>query len=120
MAKIICVALYGSLITSNQYTNTKTGNTYLFQRGIPTDVPNKEDEEYFLRTDAFEKVGVKEKVKGKLTGKKPTTAKKHTQEELFALNRRAQVELIRKLGGSNARIPKFEKDRVIMILKLQD
>ena len=42
------------------------------------------------------------------------------EEEAKALSKKEQTDLIRKLGGSDHRIPHFEKDRVELILKLQD
>jgi len=140
MARIICISLDGGLIQSNIYTTPK-GNEYLFQKGCPTDVRDPEDIEFFVkkagngkffkRVDGVEKVKkkVKEVVKGKEPeveriedGSKdgtPNPDKKWTEKELYDLNKVDQIKLIQRLGGSNSRIPRYEKDRVKMILKLQ-
>ena len=51
---------------------------------------------------------------------KATTAsvKEYTSKELYALNKKEQVELIRSLGYED-KIPRTEKERVALILKLQ-
>lgn len=44
--------------------------------------------------------------------------KKLTKREAYDLNRKEQIELLKKLGAK--KIPRLEIDRVEMILKLQD
>ena len=54
----------------------------------------------------------------KVMGATTIPAKKYTSKELYALNRKEQIELIRKLGY-DGKIPRTEKERVALILKLQ-
>ena len=115
--KIVCKTL-NNMLPTNTYRTPK-GNSYVFELGVPTEVKDREDAEYFLNAGnggLFVKYGVTEKVKE--TVAKVTRKPKYTEEELFKMNRKEQVELIRKLGGSNMRIPRREADRVKLILKL--
>jgi len=50
---------------------------------------------------------------------KAEVSRKYTEAELFKLNREEQVRLIKKLSGGTAKIPRYEKDRVKLILELQ-
>ena len=53
---------------------------------------------------------------------KPVSKKKvnsWTEEELYNLTRKQQTSLIRKLGGEIT-IPRYEKDRVNLILELSE
>ena len=135
MAKIICKTLQGGLISSNTYTSRK-GNAYLFNRNSPTIINDKDDIEYFLQCGGentlFERLDkvkevvkkVAEKVKEAVTGEKTETEKKpavdkHTYEELKDMNSPEQVDLIRKLGGANTRIPRLEADKIKLIQKLE-
>jgi len=43
---------------------------------------------------------------------------KLTEMEIYQLTKKEQAELIKELGGES--VPKYEKDRVKMILELQD
>jgi len=47
------------------------------------------------------------------------SVRKYTEDELYAMNKQQQVDLIRRLGGRDVKIPRLEKDRVKLILKLQ-
>ena len=129
MVKVICLGLEGGVLLSNQYTTPK-GNTYVFDKGIPTEVKDKEDLEYFLKCGngkLFKAVGIKEKIKEKITPKEAPASHLEdgslnpdynwTEEELFKLNKKEQTELLKKLGAG--RIPRTEKERVKMILKLK-
>lgn len=55
-----------------------------------------------------------EELKEKL---KPSKKKVNREEELYALNKKEQIDLITELGGTT--IPKYEKDRVRYILELE-
>ncbi|MCH7759992.1 hypothetical protein IIA15_01105 [candidate division TA06 bacterium] len=121
MTKLICKT-FGSLL-ANKY-RTPSGNEYLFRRGIPTNVKNKADVEYFLRSGNYEKAGaVAKAVKAvKVAVGIPvesTEVKALTKVEIYDLNKKEQRVLIKKLGGMNARVPTLEKDRVKEILRLQ-
>ncbi len=50
---------------------------------------------------------------------KPPEKIKLSKAELFALTKTRQTEIIKELGGDDAKVPRYEKDRVAMILKLQ-
>ena len=54
----------------------------------------------------------------KVLGATTVTRKKYTSKELYALNRKEQIELIRSFGY-DGKIPRTEKERVALILKLQ-
>lgn len=134
MAKIICKTLDGSLLQSNQYATPK-GNIYVFMKGIPTDVKDKDDIEFFLKAgngELFERIdSVKKaikKVKKIVENEKPAKFLDEdektpnpnypwTDKELKKLNKRQQIELIKRIAGSNTRIPHYEKDRIALIKK---
>ena len=71
---------------------------------------NKYKEATAVLQDALNSFGKKEVV--------PKTTKKYTEKELYDLNKDEQVKKIKDLGGTL--IPRFEKSRVEMILKLQE
>lgn len=126
MVKVIDIGMESSYIMQHaSYTCKETGNAYHFDRGVGTEVKDKKDIEFFRR-GGFHIVSAKKAVVSKVVGKdavKEEIAKARpeakTEKEIYALNRDAQKNLIRKLGGSNTRIPPLEKDRVALILKLQ-
>ena len=47
------------------------------------------------------------------------TEKLFTAEELEAMNKKEQIEHIKRLGGADRPIPGLEKERIYLILKLQ-
>jgi len=118
MTKLICKT-WGSLLTKRY--QTPTGNVYLFRRGIPTVVKVKKDVEFFLASDNFEKHGIVQQavkaVKKVVAAEDPEEAL--DEEALYALNKKEQRALIKKIGGMNTRIPAREKDRVKLLLELQ-
>ena len=58
---------------------------------------------------------VKEKEVKKVEEPKPVS-KKELEEKIFAMNKKEQVDLLKELGAES--IPKLEKDRVKLIIKL--
>ena len=121
--KIICKSLNGGLIMSNTYQGP-SGEQYLFHRNIATEVKNKDDAKYFLNCgggEFFKSVGkvdeIVEDLKTAVTGNKPDDEKNILG--LYELNKKAQIELIKKLGGVNTVIPRYEEDRVSLILRIQ-
>jgi len=124
MAKIICNTL--GVLDSNTYVTPK-GNKYMFMKGSPTDVPDKEDEEFFIKfgNGGFVKLDIKEKTKNiveKVTEKVKEvieTKKKMTKEEFLAMKKSEQIDMIKKLSPETP-IPKFEKERVELLLRLQE
>lgn len=126
MVKIIDVGMESSYILQHtRYACKVSGNVYEFDRGVGTEVNNKEDIEFFKK-GGFYIVGLKKAVVAKIKGEdavkkvvEEVKPKQKTEKEIYALNKAAQAILIRKLGGSNHRIPTFEKERVALILKLQ-
>jgi len=48
-----------------------------------------------------------------------TTKEEGTEKNLFDLNKEEQVKIIRQLGGRDTKIPRLEKNRVELILRLQ-
>ena len=121
MTKLICKT-FGSLL-ANKY-RTPSGKEYLFRRGIACEVSDKEDVEYFLASGNYEKAGAVAKVvkavkKAVGVPESEPEEKKYTEEELYALNKKEQRVLIKKIGGMNSRVPRLEKDRVEAILRLQ-
>jgi len=46
-------------------------------------------------------------------------AKKLSKQEIFDLTKSEQFVLLEKLGVSYLKVPRYEKDRVALILKLQ-
>ena len=41
------------------------------------------------------------------------------ETELVKMLKQEQIDLIKKLAGPNQRVPKLERDRVVLLLKLQ-
>lgn len=122
MTMIVCRSLDGGLLQSNEYATPK-GNSYMFHRGRATDVRDKDDAAHFLSCIHYEEVGgpvraIKEAITK--SDEKKKEAAKLTEKDVYALNKSAQRELIRKLGGGDHRVPYLEKDRVALILKLQE
>lgn len=128
MTKIKCITL--GLVDCNT-ERTPKGNAYLFMRGTFTEIPDKDDIEFFLdkrhngafvAKDLVKEIKVKvkdkiDKVKEKVTGekKKPEI---YTREGLFALSKDIQVKIIQDYD-SESKIPRYEKGRVDLILKFQ-
>lgn len=124
MAKVIDVGLEEGYALQHSKSVTTKGNVYHFDRGVATEVKDKEDIEWF-RKRGYKIVGIKDKLKEKVTGKTEIDKLKEkrkvlTSREAYALNKAEQRKLIQKLGGANHRIPLREKDRVALILKLQE
>lgn len=146
MVGIICTTLSPRL-HGNSYKTPKQ-NKYHFQLGGVTEIKDKEDAAFFLdkrHNGGFIASTVKQKIKDKvketaenivdktkekLTGKKPDRLKEKQNKlednkileeaEIWRLDKKEQVELIKKLGGKNTVIPNYEKFRVKLILKLQE
>ena len=125
--KIECLTLTGAL-TANTYKTPK-GNEYFFQRNVPTDVPDKEDAEFFLNAgkgEYFKQVSgvkgavkkVKEEVKELIEPAKEKKIEDYTKTDFMELNKKEQSELIKKLAGTDQRVPSKEEDRVKLLLKL--
>lgn len=125
MTKIQCISLDGGTLESNEYS-TPRGKVYLFQKGIPTEIKDKKDVDFFLSvggdTPSFKKITaigmVTDAVKTAVTGEPATP--KLTEQELYALNKKEQATMIKKTAGMNTRIPLSEKLRVELLLKLQE
>lgn len=115
MAKFICKTLNYHLL-SNVYT-TPNGNQYLFQLNVPTEVKDPEDIEFFRKVPGFEEIGIVEKIKSALSTKSEKKLSELTREDIKAMNRNAQVELIKKLKP-DAKIPANEKGRIELIMSL--
>lgn len=119
MTEIICRGLDGGVLSSNRY-KAKSGKEYFFDRGCATKVKDPEDVKYFLNCGngtLFVKKGAIEKVIEAIIPQ--NTEKVNTEKELYAMNRKQQVDLLKKLGNGNGLIPSREKGRVELILKLQ-
>ena len=66
----------------------------------------------------FDKVRIAElELELKQLKEKPIKKKVKSEKELYKLNKKEQSDLIIELGGK--KIPRYEKDRVKMILELQ-
>lgn len=127
MAKFICLPLQGGSLPENSYKGP-SGTLYTFRRDDPTIIKLKEDVEFFTRCgngSLFKRTDIVEKVKDtvKRAVKKEVIEiperKSLTEKELFDLTRKEQAKLIKELSGVNTIIPKYEKNRVKLLLKLQ-
>ena len=134
--KIECLTLTPGL-SANNYRTPK-GNSYLFQMGTATEISDKEDAEYFLNAGAgklFREKGIIEdtanKIKDAVEGnkepqfievepgkEKPNTKFDWNENNLKPLNAKQQESLIKDLAGGGTLIPKLEKDKIKLILKL--
>lgn len=144
MYKIQCMTLTPAL-SANRYRGI-SGKQYTFQIGVGTEIKDKEDAEYFLKAGKgmlFKNVGtvakvvdkVKDKAEEIITGKKkeipkmieidkgkfkPNYEYSWDEKELKALNADEQKSLIKDLAGGGTTIPKLEKDKINLILKLKN
>jgi len=137
MYKIECLTLNNAL-SANTYKTPK-GNEYLFQNGVPTEIKDKEDANFFLNAGKgklFADKGtiskVKEAVDKVINGKKevpkeievepgkkkPNPAYDWDYESLKDLNKNEQVSLIRDLAGGGQTVPALEDGRIKFILKV--
>lgn len=118
MTEIICQGLNGGVLSTNRY-KAKSGKEYIFDRGCATKVKDPEDAKYFLNCGdgtLFVKKGTIAKVIEAII---PSAKGVNTEKELYAMNRKEQVELLKELGNGNGLIPSREKGRVELIQKLQ-
>lgn len=112
--------------------HTPKGNKYMFYSNQGTEVPDKDDAKFFLenKTGLFVKEGnkkvgsdgapaVKKKKDQEIIESEKVTI--YTESELFDLDKDEQVALIKKLtGDEKAKIPRYERGRVDLILKIQE
>jgi len=101
--------------TINQNYSTPIVITHAWTE-VPDDfVLSSEMEEH---PDTKKTVKVVESKKEETVSKEPEV-EKYAKETLFSMTKAEQVALIKELAGKDAVIPRYEKDRVALILKLQ-
>ena len=124
MSKLICTTINDG--GNYREYSTHKGNVYGFYAGIPTDVNDSDDVAFFLAAaggSAFKKVNAISKVTKKIKETIPPKTDPEpknivTKEALFALNKSQQESIIKKLTTQS--VPKLEKNKVKLLLKLQD
>lgn len=131
--KLWCINIVNGNLQTNTY-KAPSGTSYQFNKFSPTDVPKKEDAEFFLKASKgksfvkhsdFKKppepaVGTKgrEPPKTAQSGR-ATPYKIHSHKELKDMNKAEQVRLIKKYAGVDASIPRYEYQRIKLIQELE-